>query len=383
MVRPGGWLIPALAALLVMTTTAQGCSRQGEPPGHAAGSGDDAFRRLASEILEFTYKRDPSNATYLGIHKYDNIIRDYSATGVKSDVEAIKSFQGRLNDVDTGALSLDAQLDLEQTKQALEGMRLHDEVIRPWAKDPDTYSSGITNDAYVIISRTFAPPEDRLKSLIARLKLMPAALGEARKNLDNPPRVYTEIAIEQLDGNRGFFETDVPEAFTGVKDAALLAEFKRADDAVMAALDDYKGWLQNDLLPRSNGSFAYGEDTYRKVLAADEMITTPLPDLLSVAAAATNRRSTTPRGRSTRRSRRPTCSPTCRRTSRRPRSCWPSPSTTSTAWHSSFVTRASSTCRRLLPHRSRRPRRSCVRRRRRRWIPLARSKRLRPRRTST
>jgi hypothetical protein len=114
---------------------------------------------------------------------------------------------------------------------------------------------------------------------------MTAALGEARKNLDNPPRVYTEIAIEQLDGNRGFFETDVPEAFTGVKDAALLAEFKRADDAVMAALDDYKGWLQNDLLPRSNGSFAYGEDTYRKVLAADEMITTPLPDLLSVAEA--------------------------------------------------------------------------------------------------
>src|SRR5262249_35569708 len=122
MVRPGGRLIPALAALLVMMTTVQGCSRQGEPPGHAAGSGDDTFRRLASEILEFTYKRDPSNATYLGIHKYDNIIRDYSSAGVKSDVETIKSFQGRLNDVDTGALSLDAQLDLGQTKHALEGM---------------------------------------------------------------------------------------------------------------------------------------------------------------------------------------------------------------------------------------------------------------------
>jgi uncharacterized protein (DUF885 family) len=285
MKRAGGWLIPALAALLVMTAIVQGCSRQGEPPDQAAGSDDDAFRRLAAEILEFTYKRDPSNATYLGIHKYDNIIRDYSAAGVKSDVEAIKSFQGQLNDVDAESLSLDAQLDLEQTKHALDGMRLHDEVIRPWAKDPDTYSSGITNDAYVIISRTFAPPADRLESLIARLKLMPAALAEARKNLDNPPRVYTEIAIEQLDGNRGFFETDVPAAFTDVKDASLLAEFKRADDAVMAALDDYKGWLQNDLLPRSNGSFAYGEDTYRKVLAADEMITTPLPDLLSVAEA--------------------------------------------------------------------------------------------------
>src|SRR5262249_30705496 len=157
-----------------------------------------------------------------------NLIRDYSAAAVKADVEAIKTFQHRLDAVDTEALSLEAQLDIEQTKQTLEGMRLHDEVIRPWAKDPDTYSSGITNDAYVIISRSFAPQEERLKSLIARLKLMPAALAEARKNLDNPPRVYTEIAIEQLDGNRGFFENDVPAAFIDVKDTALLADFKTA-----------------------------------------------------------------------------------------------------------------------------------------------------------
>ena len=102
----------------------------------------------------------------------------------------------------------------------LDGMLLRDEVIRPWAKDPDIYSSGITNDAYVMISRTFAPPEQRLKSLIARLKLMPNALAEARKNLDNPPRVYTEIAIEQLDGNRDFFASDVPAAFAEVKDAS-------------------------------------------------------------------------------------------------------------------------------------------------------------------
>ena len=42
---------------------------------------------------------------------------------------------------------------------------------------------------------------------------MPNALAEARKNLDNPPRIYTEIAIEQLDGNRDFFE---PRRASGV-----------------------------------------------------------------------------------------------------------------------------------------------------------------------
>jgi len=158
-------------------------------------------------------------------------------------------------------------------------------VIRPWAKDPDSYSSGITNDAFVMISRTFAPQDQRLKSLISRLNLMPNALAEARSNLDNPPRIYTQIAIEQVDGNRDFFASDLPAAFAEVKDAALLAEFKTANDAVIDALENYKKWLESDLLQRSNGSFAYGADTLQKVLAADEMITTPLADLLSIAEA--------------------------------------------------------------------------------------------------
>lgn len=261
-----------------------GCSKSEQPaPAPAPGSGDAAFRQLAAEILEFTYKQDPSSATYLGIHKYDDLIADYSAASVAADSDSIRSFLTRLDDVDAETLSLEAQLDFEQTKHKLDGMLLRNDVIRPWARDPDIYSSGIANDAFVMISRKFAPPEQRMRSLIARLKLMPNALAEARKNLDNPPRIYTEIAIEQVDGNRDFFDKDVPAAFTDVKDAALLAEFNTANAAVVAALDDYKAWLENDLLPRSNGSFAYGTDTYQKVLAADEMITTPLPELLDIA----------------------------------------------------------------------------------------------------
>ena len=229
-----------------------------------------------AEILEFTYKQDPSFATTLGIHKYDDLIADYSAASVAADSESIRSFLAKLDDVDAESLSLEAQLDLEQTKHKLDGTLLRNDVIRPWAKDPDTYSSGIANDAFVMISRTFAPPEQRLRSLTARLKLMPNALAQARTNLGDPPRIYTEIAIEQIDGNRDFFAKDVPAAFADVKDAALLAEFTTANAAVIAALDDYKAWLEKDLLPRSNGSFAYGADTYQKVLAADEMITTPL-----------------------------------------------------------------------------------------------------------
>jgi uncharacterized protein (DUF885 family) len=114
---------------------------------------------------------------------------------------------------------------------------------------------------------------------------MPAALIEARKNLENPPKIYTEIAIEQLDGSRGFFETAVASAFPDVRNQALLDEFKKTNDAVMAALASYKTWLQTDLLPRSNGGFAIGNEVYAKKLAADEMIEMPLDELLAIAQA--------------------------------------------------------------------------------------------------
>jgi hypothetical protein len=114
-----------------------------------------------------------------------------------------------------------------------------------------------------MIKRTFAPPEERLAKLIARMKLMPAVLAEARKNLTAAPKIYTEIAIEQIDGNASLFSGAVTEAFADVKDQTLQSQFKSTRDEVLAALSSYKTWLQKDLLPRSTSEFAYGADTYR------------------------------------------------------------------------------------------------------------------------
>ncbi len=159
------------------------------------------------------------------------------------------------------------------------------ETIRGWEKDPDNYSSGIAGSAFSLMERRFAPPDDRLRSLIAREKLMPAALMAARTNLKNPPRIYTEIALEQLPDIISFFENDVPSAFSDAKDPATIAEFHTTNAAVIAALRDYEQWVKADLLPRSHGDFRIGADTFSKKLEYDEMVSTPLPKLLEIAYA--------------------------------------------------------------------------------------------------
>jgi uncharacterized protein (DUF885 family) len=171
----------------------------------------------------------------------------------------------------------------------IRGRLLSLNTIRLWEKDPDQYSSGISNSAFVLMERKFASPDDRLRSLVAREKLMPAALDAARENLKNPPRIYTEIALEQLPDIISFFQSDVPAAFKEAANEQLKAEFSQSNNAVIAALKNYQAWLKKDVLPRSHGDFKFGAETYSKKLLYDEMVDTPLPRLLEIGYADLHR----------------------------------------------------------------------------------------------
>ena len=109
------------------------------------------------------------------------------------------------------------------------------------------------------------------------------------KNLKNPPRIFTEIALEQLPGTMTFIQNDVPAAFSSVKDPQLLAEFRESTKQVIAALQAYETFLKKDLLPASKGDFRLGADTFRKKLLYEEMVDIPLVRLREIGYADLHR----------------------------------------------------------------------------------------------
>ena len=371
-------------ALTLILTAACGTAPPAAAP--AAGTGDAAFSALSGEILEDYFKRHPSSATDLGIHKYDAEMDDASAKSVADESAALTGFLNRLNAIDAATLTFDRQLDHEQLVRAMTAGILANDVIRQWTKDPDVYSSGVTRAAYMIMKRKFAPPADRLKSLIAREERMPAFLGEGRKNLDNPARIFSEIAIEQIDGNIRFFRDDVTAAFAEVTDKALLAAFAKTNKAVMAELAAYKTFLQKELLPKSNGSFAIGADTYAKALSANEMIDIPLDELLKIAEADRQRneaafQSTARTIDASKPAEQVLASLETTTLARRP--CSRARRTPWTRSASSSSTGRSSRSRRPIRRPSRKRRRSGDRRRPRRWTRPGRSKRPSSRRSTS
>jgi Bacterial protein of unknown function (DUF885) len=175
--------------------------------------------------------------------------------------------------------------DREMLLSAIRSTLLSLEMIRGWEKDPDTYSSGAAASVYVIMSRKFAEPDARLRSIVSREKQFPRYFAFARANLKNVPRIYTEIALEQLPGTIGFFEKDVPAAFVDAKDSETKAAFAESNAAAIRTLREYEKWLKGDLLPRSNGDFRIGADVFSKKLLYDDMVTTPLDRLLEIGMA--------------------------------------------------------------------------------------------------
>ena len=248
-----------------------------------AQSRDSAFNKLADRFFdEVFFKYDPATGTAVGFHQYDTSLALMTGVEIAAQTAALHQFEREVDGFSASGLSGTAAADRELLLAQIRGQLLSLEVVRGWEKNPDVYSSGVSNAIFLIMSRSFAPAAARLKSVIAREKLVPRLMQSARENLKNPPRVFTEVAVEQMPGIVSFFQSDVPAAFKDVKDAALLAEFAKANQGVIDALKSYEGWLKSDLLPRSNGEFRIGAETYRKKLLYDEMVEIPLDRLLEI-----------------------------------------------------------------------------------------------------
>jgi uncharacterized protein (DUF885 family) len=245
---------------------------------------DARVAQIGDAYLRGYYAFNPSEATAAGLHEFDAKLEEREVEAVASEARRLRGVLAELARVPEWRLSPESRYDYLVLQSHARAQLLELEDVRMWRRDPNVYtrlvSSGIDN----ILKRAYAPVEQRLPAVLARERQIPRLLAEARQNLDNPPRLYTETAIAQAAGSVAFFERVVPQMFERAGgsrlDAARRAEFHEANSQAAAAVRSFREWLERDLLPRSNGDFALGAENYRKKLLYEEMVETPLPVLL-------------------------------------------------------------------------------------------------------
>jgi uncharacterized protein (DUF885 family) len=262
---------------------------QGELRAEAGtGSGDAAFNRLADDYLEGYLAWRPLAAMGLGFHQFDGKLTDFSRASIDWELPRLKKFDRRLDAVDAATLSTQAYFDFRNLRAGIRRELFQIEEMGAYRRNPMTYAGALDVSGY--IKRDFAPLEQRMRSIIAILNQAPEVMAAGRANLeDSLPKPWVEAAIEVGEGSADFLEKDLVEALKEVKDPALQAEFKAADQRAAAEVRGFVKFLKEERLPGATRPFALGRDNFAKMLREGELITQSPEEVLEIGLAELRR----------------------------------------------------------------------------------------------
>ena len=147
---------------------------------------------------------------------------------------------------------------------------------RDWAGSSRA-AEHIGNALFPIFTRDYAPLEERLASIAARLEAAPAYLAQTRTRVDEPVRLWVEIDIRGSDSLPEFLDTILAAARSEHVDPALLARVEAARPARCgAALDEHAHLAPQRRHARANGSWPTGREGFEQMVELRAW--TPTPD---------------------------------------------------------------------------------------------------------
>ncbi|MER7275410.1 DUF885 domain-containing protein [Dactylosporangium sp. NPDC000244] len=201
------------------------------------------FVPLAEHIADALLECAPGLAAGAGDHRFDNRLPDYSAEGVAGDVDMLRDASAALSQIDVDELDPQDQVDHAVLLARVERMLFERTEIREHEWNPLVHNPGTL--LHGLISRPFAPAEQRLMSLAARLSAIPDALATAREVLGESPRVHVETAIGQFAGTARLVREELGEL---LKEEPGLAEvIAPAQERAATELDAFADWLRGRL----------------------------------------------------------------------------------------------------------------------------------------
>lgn len=263
---------------------------------HARSSEEDAaFDARVAGFYSGYSRIHPSNATDLGIHDHDADLEDLSPEAIaREETRLAYCLKEELRPIDAKSLSPRRAADLEFLRSAIAAQLIELRQVQSWKHRADYYSGLANSCVYVLVKRASTPEATRLANVISRAEKIPALLAQAEKNLVDVPRVNVEIALDDIPGIVSFFREDVAKAFPNALGAdggkgENVARWKKACDAACTALEGYRKFLEEKVLPTAKTDFALGGDLFTAKLRAEEMLETPLDALLARGVAELER----------------------------------------------------------------------------------------------
>jgi uncharacterized protein (DUF885 family) len=243
----------------------------------------DEFEQVAQEFFDTWYRLNPVQASWLGIHAYDDQLADLSVDGVEEQAAVFHDALGRLAAIPAAELPAELAIDHQLIVAIIRSGLWSIERVGDWRRNPYAYVQEPLFGLLALVSRDYAPVELRAASALSRLEQLRGVLDAGRVNVTRPPRVFVEAAVQAARGGAGFVRDAIPALADRAPD--LRDELVRAAEAAGAALDAYAEDLTDEVMPGASEDFAVGREPFEERLRDWHMLDVSAEDL-----AATGRR---------------------------------------------------------------------------------------------
>ena len=241
-----------------------------------------------ARFFESYYRLRPVNATFTGVHDFDDRLPDWSPDGLDAAMGEMRQLRASLR----GGAAADLR-DTSARDEALAASFLDVQIAE---LESDHFQRGnpslaISEAAFGIISlvtRPFAPAARRLDALVGRLHAIPGFLDGARRSLSTTLRdEWRAKAVKECDGAQRIVGDGLRRwlASEGLRDDRV----RPAAECAAAAIDRFRQWLTNEAQPADAQGYAAGGEMLDLLIARGHWCETDRRELAAAAGDALDR----------------------------------------------------------------------------------------------
>ena len=242
-------------------------------------------------FFESYYRLRPVNATFTGVHDYDDTLPDWSEKGLRAASEEMRILRRRLvgqallgSRTTNGSTTEHDVSDIDgQLARAFLDIQLAELQGEHFQRgNPSLFAGEAAFSVIALMTRDFAPVERRMDSAVARMDAIPRFLDGAREVIHSAPTEWAARAQRECEGGIELVGASMDEWLRASgADATRAERVRAAARGARAAFERFRDWCSS-LPPRATG-YACGAEFYDLLLRHGHWCTRSRDDLLAEA----------------------------------------------------------------------------------------------------
>jgi len=203
------------------------------------------LHKLATDYYAWRDQTFPVVTSDQGRHTFDDELADYSQAAVASRRAHVQSIVEKVKTIDISVWKKDDAIDAILFRSQVERDDFLSRVLRAEETNPQVYVDEASNAIFSILKKEYAPTDVRARAAMHRFQKIPKLIADGKKNLTEPVRLYSELAIDSARNIDSLFDT--VDTLSGPLSSSEKEELAHAKDDAKKALHEYADWLEERL----------------------------------------------------------------------------------------------------------------------------------------